>query len=184
MVSQFRWLATAGIELRVHGRIVLIDPFFSRFPLWKMWFGRVCVDHDLVAVKIQSCDSVLVTHAHWDHIMDVPDVVHNTGALAYGSPNCCQLLAACGEHGIIFSVYYIRTLICSGALRTQTANSTGSQPALLTCQSAGLSRPGYLPVSVHSKPDLHLPKDILVSLVQLEFSRPNQETRVHLRGLR
>jgi L-ascorbate metabolism protein UlaG (beta-lactamase superfamily) len=61
-----------------------------------MWLGRVHPDHELIAEKIEHCDFVLVTHAHWDHVMDVPEVIHNTGAMALGSPNTCQLLAVCG----------------------------------------------------------------------------------------
>ncbi len=47
-------------------------------------------------IAFPRCDFVLVTHAHWDHLMDVPDVVLNTGATALGSANTCQLLALLG----------------------------------------------------------------------------------------
>jgi L-ascorbate metabolism protein UlaG (beta-lactamase superfamily) len=93
---QFRWLGVAGIELRAGDRVLVIDPYFTRFPTWKLWFGRVRPDRLLIAEKIQRCDLVLVTHAHFDHIMDVPDVVRYTGAMVMGSPNSCRLLAACG----------------------------------------------------------------------------------------
>jgi L-ascorbate metabolism protein UlaG (beta-lactamase superfamily) len=92
----FRWLGVAGIELRVGEQVLVIDPFFTRPPFWRLWFGRVSPDHDLVREKVPRCDYVLVTHAHFDHLMDVPDVVLNTGALALGSPNTCRLLVACG----------------------------------------------------------------------------------------
>ena len=140
-MNEFCWLATAGIELKVHGRTVLIDPFFSRFSLWKMWFGRVHVDHDLVAAKIQICDSVLVTHAHWDHIMDVPDVVHNTGAPAYGSPNCCQLLTACGVpeeriHEINVGDTFITAGLKIDVLRSVHTKAPGFSPGLLASDLA------------------------------------------------
>jgi len=92
----FRWLGVAGIELRLDDHILAIDPFFTRPPFRRMWFGRVRPNRQLIAEKIQRCDFVLVTHAHWDHVMDVPDVVLNTGATALGSPNTCHLLALCG----------------------------------------------------------------------------------------
>ena len=91
-----RWLGTAGVELRVKDQILVIDPYFTRCPFWKVWFGRVQPSKELIAEKIRRCDFVLVTHAHFDHIMDVPDVVHNTGAAVWGSPNSCRLLSACG----------------------------------------------------------------------------------------
>jgi hypothetical protein len=61
-----------------------------------VWFGRVRPNKELIAEKIRRCDFVLVTHAHFDHIMDVPDVVQNTGAAVWGSPNSCRLLSVCG----------------------------------------------------------------------------------------
>jgi len=92
----FRWLGVGGIELRVNDQVLVIDPYFTRVPLWQAWFGRVRPNRQLAAEKVQHCDYVLVTHPHVDHLLDVPDVVHNTGAVALGSPNTCQLLAVLG----------------------------------------------------------------------------------------
>lgn len=92
----FRWLGVAGLELNANNRTLVIDPYFTRFPLRKLWFGSVRPNHELVAEKIKRCDFVLITHAHFDHLMDVPDVVHNTNATVYGSPNTCRLLNVCG----------------------------------------------------------------------------------------
>jgi L-ascorbate metabolism protein UlaG (beta-lactamase superfamily) len=92
----FRWLGVAGIELRLCGRVLLIDPFVSRPPFRRMWLGRVEPDHALIAETIPRCDVVLVTHAHWDHLMDVPEVAARGGAAVYGSPNTCALLRRLG----------------------------------------------------------------------------------------
>src|SRR5258706_6442208 len=89
-----RWLGVAGIELSVGGRTLLIDPFVSRPPARRLWAGRVASDGALVAEKVPRGDVVLVTHAHWDHIMDVPEVARRTGAAVYGSPNAGALLQA------------------------------------------------------------------------------------------
>src|SRR5258707_12404259 len=85
-----RWLGVAGIELSVDGRTLLIDPFVSRPPARRLWAGRVASDGALVAEKVPRGAVVLVTHAHWDHIMDVPEVARRTGAPVYGSPNACR----------------------------------------------------------------------------------------------
>ena len=92
----FRWLGVAGIELRVDDHTLVIDPFLTRPPIWRMWFGRLRPDRELIAKKIPTCDYVLVTHAHWDHLMDVPDVARNTGARVLGSQNSCRLMLTCG----------------------------------------------------------------------------------------
>ena len=97
---QFRWLGVAGIELQgPGGQVLAIDPFFTRPPMRRLWFGRVQPDRALSAQKLPRCDWLLVTHAHFDHVMDVPDVLRHTGATAYGSANTCGLLTACGVPG-------------------------------------------------------------------------------------
>jgi L-ascorbate metabolism protein UlaG (beta-lactamase superfamily) len=93
---RFRWLGVAGFELRAGGQVLTVDPFVTRPPFWRLWFGRVHPNRALVAETVPRCDHVLVTHAHYDHVMDVPDVASATGATAYGSGNACRLLAACG----------------------------------------------------------------------------------------
>jgi L-ascorbate metabolism protein UlaG (beta-lactamase superfamily) len=92
----FRWLGTAGIELALRDLMIVIDPYFSRVPIWKLLLGRVTPNHRAIAERIQRCDLLLITHAHFDHIMDVPEIVRNTGATAVGSPNSCGLLEALG----------------------------------------------------------------------------------------
>lgn len=91
-----RWLGVGGVELTAHNRILAIDPFFTRPPAWRMAFGRVRSDRALIARHMPHCDWILVTHAHWDHLMDVPDLARRTGATVWGSPNACALLSACG----------------------------------------------------------------------------------------
>lgn len=93
---EIRWLGVAGIELRANEQILVIDPFVTRPPLRRMWWGRVRSDSVLATTTVPQGDFVLVTHAHWDHVMDVPAVIEQTRAIAYGSPNTCQLLAILG----------------------------------------------------------------------------------------
>lgn len=93
---EMRWLGAAGIELSANGQTLVIDPFVTRPPLRRMWWGRVRSDAALAAIMVPQADFVLVTHAHWDHVMDVPAIIGKTGATAYGSPNTCQLLSILG----------------------------------------------------------------------------------------
>lgn len=96
----FRWLGVGGIEIKSGREALAIDPFFTRPSFGRLWFGRVHPNRRLVAKMLPVCDHVLVTHAHWDHLMDVEQVVRASGAIAYGSPNTCSLLQAVGiaEH--------------------------------------------------------------------------------------
>ena len=94
--TKLRWLGAAGIELNVGGQVLVVDPYLTRFPVWKLWWARVMPDGTRIAEKVPRCDFVLVSHAHFDHVMDVPDLIRHTGATAFGSANSCRLLAACG----------------------------------------------------------------------------------------
>ena len=93
---RFRWLGVGGVELHIGSQTLLIDPYLTRVPLWRIGVGRVRSDGELVAQKTPRCDVVLVTHAHIDHLLDVPAVVRHTGAIALGPSNACRLLAASG----------------------------------------------------------------------------------------
>jgi len=93
----FRWLGVAGIELRLGERVLLIDPFLTRPPLRYLRFGRPAPDVARISRHIPNCDYILVSHAHYDHLMDVPVLLHqNPQAIACGSPNTCRLLEVAG----------------------------------------------------------------------------------------
>jgi L-ascorbate metabolism protein UlaG (beta-lactamase superfamily) len=94
---RYRWLGTAGIELESRGERILIDPYLSRFPFWYTVFGKPAPKQDLVARYLDRARAVLVSHAHFDHLLDVSAVCREFGAMAYGSPNTCAILRA---HGI------------------------------------------------------------------------------------
>jgi L-ascorbate metabolism protein UlaG (beta-lactamase superfamily) len=87
----FRWLGAAGVEFEVNGCRLLIDPFLTRFPLWKL-LSRVEPDAKIIREFIRPCQAILVTHAHWDHLADVAAIASLYGALVYGSENTCQIL--------------------------------------------------------------------------------------------
>ncbi len=87
----FRWLGVAGVELVAGEHVLVIDPFFTR-PSLKGFIFPVLSDAALVAEKLPACDALLVTHPHWDHLLDVAEVVRQTKACVFGSSNTCQLL--------------------------------------------------------------------------------------------
>ncbi len=91
MSLSFRWLGVAGVELKANGQVLALDPFFTRPTIFEMW-RPVKPDPSLAAENLPKCHFVLVTHSHYDHLLDVPDVLRKTGAAAYGSSNTCQLL--------------------------------------------------------------------------------------------
>jgi L-ascorbate metabolism protein UlaG (beta-lactamase superfamily) len=89
----YRWLGVAGLEFSCNGYSVLVDPFFTRPPLRALLFGqRMAANQALVDQYTPPANAVLVTHPHYDHLMDVPAIMRRTGACAFGSPNTCVIL--------------------------------------------------------------------------------------------
>lgn len=93
---EFRWLGVAGADYRCAGQSLVIDPYLSRVPARRLLGGALRSDAALVAEKVPCADVVLVSHAHCDHLLDVPAVVRRTGARAFGSAQACRLLAVQG----------------------------------------------------------------------------------------
>jgi L-ascorbate metabolism protein UlaG (beta-lactamase superfamily) len=93
---KFRWLGVAGIELVCGGERLVIDPYLTRAPVRNLCFGRVKADGTLLRKHLPSCDHVLISHAHFDHVMDAAEVLRYSGAAGFGSANACRLMVAMG----------------------------------------------------------------------------------------
>jgi L-ascorbate metabolism protein UlaG (beta-lactamase superfamily) len=91
---RFRWLGAAGVELESGGERLLIDPYFSRVPFRYLFFGRPVPSKELILRPLSSARAIMVTHPHFDHLMDVPVVCREFHAAAYGSANTAALLLA------------------------------------------------------------------------------------------
>lgn len=92
-----RYLGVAGWELTTPSQRLLIDPYFTRMPLWGVLFGHAIPDQQTIARYIlPPVDGILVSHAHYDHLMDVPEAARLTGARVYTSPQGCTLLEVLG----------------------------------------------------------------------------------------
>jgi hypothetical protein len=53
-------------------------------------------DAALAAEKLPECHYILVSHPHYDHLMDAPAIALNTGAGLYGSANTCRIASLSG----------------------------------------------------------------------------------------
>lgn len=96
MSLTLRYLAAAGWWLNNGQHALLIDPYFTRLPMWRYAFGRAVPDRDLIKRYTPPADHILVTHPHVDHILDVPQVAALTGAAVHASAQSCELLRALG----------------------------------------------------------------------------------------
>jgi L-ascorbate metabolism protein UlaG (beta-lactamase superfamily) len=97
-----RWLGTNAWEVASDGITVLVDPYVSRTYTGATVPGQfdpdtpITVDEDAIEAHIGAADSILVTHAHFDHIADVPAVAAKTGATVLGTETHLNLLRAMG----------------------------------------------------------------------------------------
>ncbi len=91
----FRWLGVQGVEFRCAGHVLAIDPFFTRPSAWD-FFRRVLPDSRLAERLVPRCDTILVTHSHYDHMLDVPALAQRCGAAVYGSANAGRLAELSG----------------------------------------------------------------------------------------
>ncbi|KNB53177.1 MBL fold metallo-hydrolase [Streptomyces caatingaensis] len=84
--AQLRWLGVAGWELSFSGHSILVDPYLSRQEYTGP--GGSTIDPDTLLAPDTGTvetvardhltgapDLVLVTHGHWDHLLDVPQLL-------------------------------------------------------------------------------------------------------------
>jgi len=80
-----RWLGINGFELQYRGTTVLIDPCVTRGDSDRL------SDPALVQKYLRRADAIVITHSHWDHLADVPEIIRRTGAALYGTPTTCNI---------------------------------------------------------------------------------------------
>lgn len=83
---QITYLGTNGYLIRSRETSIVVDPFFTRISLGKVIVnGRCSSSSDLVSkyTKVAAfpdkVDAWLVTHSHYDHLMDVPPLQRKYG---------------------------------------------------------------------------------------------------------
>ena len=86
----WRWLGLAGLEISYRQETLIIDPCFRRFPAWRMFLGRL-EPTPSASRFVKGCDYILVSHAHWDHMLDAPGLAKAFSAPMVGSKNTIRL---------------------------------------------------------------------------------------------
>ena len=107
-----RWLGTAGWEISDGTTVILIDPYVSRIfgpqppgrtpfarapgdtrPLYG-WDDVAVPDRAAIDAHVLRADFVLVTHTHYDHVLDVPQIALRTHATVIGTDSTENVLRA------------------------------------------------------------------------------------------
>jgi L-ascorbate metabolism protein UlaG (beta-lactamase superfamily) len=76
----WRWFGLACVELEYGRQTLFVDPCFSRFPLWRMLGGSLGSATKAFEFT-DNCRGILVTHSHWDHILDAAGTANTAGLM-------------------------------------------------------------------------------------------------------
>src|SRR6266850_4730878 len=79
------YLGVNGFQFETGERVLLVDPYFTRVGLWSAALNqRIESNPDRVNEGLKhirrNADSLLVTHAHFDHLLDAPEIMRRTHA--------------------------------------------------------------------------------------------------------
>lgn len=92
---ELTYLGTAGFVVKSPERTIVLDPYLTRIGISSI-FKPMVVNTALLQKHIPHADDVLIGHAHYDHILDGPDLCKQTGARLIGSKATCMVGRAAG----------------------------------------------------------------------------------------
>lgn len=84
MATELTWLGHGSWSIRSCGQHILLDPFLDENP------------QSPVKASAVEADFILVSHGHFDHIADAPQIAKRTGATVIANFEICQWLAGQG----------------------------------------------------------------------------------------
>lgn len=113
------YLGVNGYQLEADHSALLIDPYFTRASLATVALQRALQpDANLVNAgrrKLRSrVAAILVTHGHFDHLLDVPLLMQATGARLLSGPTAVNLAVAAGAPRHLTEVVGPRKIIQNG----------------------------------------------------------------------
>jgi len=95
------YLGTNGYQFEFKGHALLVDPYFSRVDLLSVALGshiqpNASRINDGLHFLATKADAILVTHGHFDHLLDVPAVMAKTRARLIASSSSVDLAKRAG----------------------------------------------------------------------------------------
>ena len=95
------YLGTNGYQFEFKGHALLVDPYFSRVDLLSVALGsRIQPNASRINEGLRhlatKADAILVTHGHFDHLLDVPVIMAKTRARLIASASSVDLAKRAG----------------------------------------------------------------------------------------
>lgn len=95
------YLGTNGYQFEFKGHALLVDPYFSRVNLFSVALGsriqpNVSRINDGMRHVASKVDAILVTHGHFDHLLDVAIIMSKTQARLIASASSVGLTKCAG----------------------------------------------------------------------------------------
>ena len=91
------YLGVNGFQFEAGGHALLVDPYFTRVGLWAGALNeRIESNPNRVREGLKHVrsrvDAILVTHAHFDHLLDVPEIMRRSQTRLIAGPTAVRLV--------------------------------------------------------------------------------------------
>jgi len=93
------YLGTNAYLLEARDATLLVDPYFSRMSFLRATLNlRAASEQSVIARHLgnRRIEAMLATHGHFDHLLDVPEIMNRSGAKLIASPTSVRLVEASG----------------------------------------------------------------------------------------
>src|ERR1700736_6967758 len=100
-VLRVTYLGVNGYRFESANHVLLVDPYFTRVGFWAAAFNQPIASDERKVDEgfnqiLREVDAILAPHGHFDHLMELPDLMHRSGANLFSGPTAIRLVESLG----------------------------------------------------------------------------------------